>query len=187
MPKEFVKKYIDLLALHKLNTFHWHLTEDQGWRIEIKKYPQAHRRRGVAQGDDRRARPGRDRAQWQFDGTRHGGFYTQDDVREIVAYAKARYVNVVPEIEMPGHAVAAIAAYPELGVTGQPIEVATTWGVFSDILNADPATVTFMQNVLTRGPSNLSLTLHPHRRGRGRQGEVEDERARSRRESRSSA
>ena len=148
MPKEFVKKYIDLLALHKLNTFHWHLTEDQGWRLQIVRYPKltdvgAWRKETIV------GRQGRDRTQWQFDGTRHGGFYTQEDAREIVAYAKARYVNVVPEIEMPGHAVAAIAAYPELGVTGQPIEVATTWGVFSDILNADPSTVTFMQNVLT--------------------------------------
>ena len=82
-------------------------------------------------------RQSRDRAQWQFDGRPHGGFYTQDDVREIVAYAQARFVTVVPEIEMPGHAMAAIAAYPELGVTGEPVEVATTWGVFDDILNAD--------------------------------------------------
>jgi hexosaminidase len=80
---------------------------------------------------------------------RHGGYYTQDDAREIVAYAKARYVTVVPEIEMPGHAMAAIAAYPELGVTGDPVEVATTWGVFSDIFNAEPATVSFLQNVLS--------------------------------------
>jgi hexosaminidase len=91
----------------------------------------------------------RDQAQWRFDATPHCGFYTQDDAREIVAYARARYVNVVPEIEMPGHAVAAIAAYPELGVTGEPMQVATRWGIFSDILNAEPATIAFMQNVLT--------------------------------------
>jgi len=84
----------------------------------------------------------------RFDGRRHGGFYTQEDAKEIVAYAKARFISVVPEIEMPGHAVAAIAAYPELGVTGLPIEVATTWGVFADILNAEPATIAFLQNVL---------------------------------------
>ena len=88
-------------------------------------------------------------AQPTFDGKRHGGFYTQEDAKEVVAYAKARYINVVPEIEMPGHAVAAIAAYPELGVTGQPMEVAGTWGIFSDILNAEPSTIKFMQNVLT--------------------------------------
>jgi hexosaminidase len=147
MPKEFVKKYIDLLALHKLNTFHWHLTEDQGWRLEIKQYPKlteigAWRKETVV---------GRPRGQDQatYDGKRHGGYYTQDDAREIVAYAKARFINVVPEIEMPGHAVAAIAAYPELGITGQPIDVATHWGVFSDILNAKPSTIQFMQNVLT--------------------------------------
>ncbi len=148
MPKEFVKKYIDLLALHKMNTFHWHLTEDQGWRLEIRKYP-----RLTAVGAWRRetviGRQQPDSADWRFDGTRHGGYYTQDDAREIVAYAAARFVTVVPEIEMPGHAVAAIAAYPELGVTGQPTEVATRWGVYDNILNAEPATIRFMQDVLT--------------------------------------
>jgi len=146
MPKEFVKKYIDLIALHKLNTFHWHLTEDQGWRLEIKQYPKltdvgAWRKETIV-GRNRRDAPA------QYDGKRHGGFYTQEDAREIVAYAKARFVTVVPEIEMPGHAMAAIASYPELGL-GDPVEVATRWGVFSDILNAEPSTVTFMQNVLT--------------------------------------
>ncbi len=148
MPKEFVKKYIDLLALHKLNTFHWHLTDDQGWRLEIKQYPKL-----TSVGSCRKetivGRYVRDEKQWKFDGTPHCGFYTQEDAREIVAYAKTRFINVVPEIEMPGHAVAAIAAYPELGVTGEPMEVATRWGIFSDILNADPATITFMQDVLT--------------------------------------
>ena len=146
MPKEFVKKYIDLIALHKLNTFHWHLTEDQGWRLEIKQYPKLTEvgawRKETIVGRNRRD------AQAQYDGKRHGGLYTQEDAREIVAYAKARFVTVVPEIEMPGHAMAAIASYPELGL-GDPVEVATRWGVFSDILNAEPATVTFMQNVLT--------------------------------------
>ena len=148
MPKEFVKKYIDLLALHKLNTFHWHLTDDQGWRLEIKQYP-----RLTAVGSCRKetlvGRQPQDQAQWKFDGTPHCGFYTQDDAREIVAYAKARFITVVPEIEMPGHAVAAIAAYPDLGVTGQSMDVATRWGVFSDIFNAEPATIAFLQNVLT--------------------------------------
>ena len=148
MPKEFVKKYIDLLALHKLNTFHWHLTDDQGWRLEIKQYPRltsvgAWRKETIV------GHQTRDASQWTFDHTRHGGFYTQDDAREIVAYAKARFITVVPEIEMPGHSVAAIAAYPELGVSGEPLDVATHWGVFSDILNAKPSTVQFMQNVLT--------------------------------------
>jgi len=146
MPKEFVKKYIDLIALHKLNTFHWHLTEDQGWRLEIKQYPKLTEvgawRKETIVGRNRRD------AQAQYDGRRHGGFYTQEDAREIVAYARARYITVVPEIEMPGHAMAAIASYPELGL-GDPVEVATRWGVFSDILNAEPPTITFMQNVLT--------------------------------------
>ncbi len=148
MPKEFIKKYIDLIALHKLNTFHWHLTEDQGWRLEIRQYPKlttvgAWRKETIV------GHQSRDRSQWTFDGTPHGGFYTQEDAREIVAYGKARFVTVMPEIEMPGHAMAAIVAYPEIGVTGEPVEVATRWGVFSDILNAEPATVQFMQNVLS--------------------------------------
>jgi hexosaminidase len=147
MPKEFVKKYIDLLALHKLNTFHWHLTDDQGWRIEIKQYPRL-TGIGSCRNETIVGRQSRDETQWKFDGTAHCGFYTQDDLREIVAYAKARYVTIVPEIEMPGHAVAAIAAYPELGVTGDRMEVATRWGVFSDIFNAEPGTLAFLQNVL---------------------------------------
>jgi hexosaminidase len=147
MPKEFVKKYIDLIALYKLNTFHWHLTEDQGWRLEIKQYPKL-TEVGAWRKETLVGRP-RGQEERKFDGKPHGGFYTQEDAREIVAYAQARFVTVVPEIEMPGHSVAAIAAYPELGVTGAPIEVATSWGVFSDILNAKPSTIQFMQNVLT--------------------------------------
>ena len=150
MPKEFVRKYIDLLALHKLNTFHWHLTEDQGWRLEIRKYPRltevgAWRRETLIGRQSQQ----RDSMQWKFDGIPHGGFYTQDDAREIVAYAKARFITVVPEIEMPGHALAAIAAYPDLGITGDTLAVGKRWGVYSDIMNAEPATITFMQDVLT--------------------------------------
>ena len=150
MPKEFVKKYIDLIALQKMNTFHWHLTEDQGWRLEIRKYPRltqigAWRTQTVVGRQNSRT----DSTTWQFDGLRHGGFYTQDDAREIVAYARDRFVNVVPEIEMPGHALAAIASYPELGVTGQPADVGTRWGIYANILNADSSTVRFMQDVLT--------------------------------------
>ncbi len=149
MPKEFVKKYIDLLALHKLNSFHWHLTEDQGWRLQIRKYPRltdvgAWRTQTIAGHQP----GGTDSTTWQYDGQRHGGFYTQDDVREIVAYARDRFVNVVPEIEMPGHALAAIAAYPQLGVTGQPADVGTRWGVYANILNAEESTIAFMQDVL---------------------------------------
>ena len=145
-PKEFVKKYIDLLALHKMNRFHWHLTDDQGWRVEIKQYPKLTQvgawRKETLVGRYREL--GR-----EFDGRRHGGFYTQDDVREIVAYAANRFVTVVPEIEMPGHSQAIIAAYPELGSTDQPADVATIWGVLPYLLNADSATITFVQNILT--------------------------------------
>jgi len=148
MPKEFVKKYIDLLALHKMNTLHWHLTEDQGWRLEIHKYPKL-TQVGAWRKETIIGRQAEDAAEWRFDGTRHGGYYTQDDAREIVAYAKERFINVVPEIEMPGHAVAAIAAYPELGVDLTPTEVATHWGVFDNILSPEPATISFIEDVLT--------------------------------------
>ena len=157
MPKEFVKKYVDLLALHKLNRFHWHLTDDQGWRIEIKKYPLltsvgAWRRNSLIGVQHNYA----DSTQWVYDSVPHGGFYTQDDIREVVAYAAARYVTVVPEIEMPGHAQAAIAAYPWLGNTGQPLEVLGHWGVDENILNPSDSAIHFMQDVLTE-----VLTLFP--------------------------
>jgi len=150
MPKEFVKKYIDLLALHKLNRFHWHLTDDQGWRIEIKKYPLltsvgAWRRNSLVGVQHNYA----DTTQWVYDNIPHGGFYTQDDVREVVAYAQARFITVVPEIEMPGHAQAAIAAYPWLGNTGQQLGVLAHWGVDENILNPSDSAIHFMQDVLT--------------------------------------
>ncbi len=150
MPKEFVKKYIDLLALHKLNRFHWHLTDDQGWRIEIKKYPLltsigGWRRQSLVGVQHNYA----DTTQWVYDKIPHGGFYTQDDVREVVAYAQARFITVVPEIEMPGHAQAAIAAYPWLGNTEQQLEVLTHWGVDQNILNPSDSAIHFMQDVLT--------------------------------------
>jgi len=149
MPKEFVKKYIDLLALHKLNRFHWHLTDDQGWRIEILKYPRltqvgAWRTQTIVGQPDRS-----DSTKFVFDGRPHGGFYTQDDIREVVAYARARFVTVVPEIEMPGHSQAAIAAYPELGNTGAAIPVWTRWGVSQNILKPEEPTIRFYQDVLT--------------------------------------
>jgi hexosaminidase len=148
MPKEFVKKYIDLLALHKMNTFHWHLTDDQGWRIEIKKYP---RLTEVGAWRDRTivGRQTRDTLNAPFDNKRHGGFYTQDDVREIVAYARDRFVTIVPEIEMPGHSQAAIASYPMLGNFGDTIKTWTMWGVTNYILNPSDTTIAFMQDVLT--------------------------------------
>jgi len=146
MPKEFVLKYIDYMAIHKLNTFHFHLTEDQGWRIEIKKYPRlteiGSKRKETIMGRGNEAVK-------LYDGKPHGGFYTQEDIKEIVAYAAKRYVTVVPEIEMPGHALAALAAYPELGCTGGPYEVATKWGVFKEVMCAGKeGTFEFLQNVM---------------------------------------
>ena len=148
MPKEFVKKYIDLLALHKMNTFHWHLTDDQGWRIEIKKYPRL-TEIGAWRDSTIVGRQVRDTAHAVWDKKRHGGFYTQDDVREIVAYARDRFVTVVPEIEMPGHSQAAVAAYPALGNFGDTIKTWTMWGVTNYILNPSDTTIAFMKDVLT--------------------------------------
>ena len=134
-PVEFVKKYIDMIALYKMNTFHWHLTEDQGWRIEIKKYPRL-----------------MEVGAWRNDGISgpYGGFYTQEEVREIVAYAAERAITVVPEIEMPGHSLAALASYPRLGCTGGPYRVQFSWGVFDDVFCAGrDSTFTFLEDVLT--------------------------------------
>ncbi|WP_179344307.1 beta-N-acetylhexosaminidase [Winogradskyella ursingii] len=142
---EFIKKYIDALAMLKMNTFHWHLTDDQGWRIEIKKYPKL--QEISAYRDETLIGHYSDQPH-QFDGKRYGGFYTQDEIKAIVAYAKKRFVTVIPEIEMPGHAQAAIAAYPELGCTGEQIEVATKWGVFEDIYCPNEKTFTFLEDVL---------------------------------------
>ncbi len=146
MPVEFIKEYIDNMAMHKLNTFHWHLTEDQGWRLEINKYP---RLTEVGAWRKETLMGHYNDQPHQFDGQRHGGYYTQDEVREIVQYAKDRYITIVPEIEMPGHAKAAIAAYPELGVTGEKVEVGTFWGIFPDIFNVEDATFKFLEDVLT--------------------------------------
>jgi hexosaminidase len=147
MPKEFVLKHIDLLALHKLNVFHWHLTEDQGWRIEIKKYPKL-TAVGAFRKDSMTAPRTKDPALRKFSGKPHGGFYTQDDVREVVRYAADRGITVLPEIEMPGHAMAAIAAYPELGNTGKPIEVLTTWGITDHVLGVTDNVLRFFEDVL---------------------------------------
>jgi hexosaminidase len=146
MSVDFVKKYIDNMAMHKLNVFHWHLTEDQGWRLEIKKYPKL--TEVGAWRNETLIGHSKDKPH-QFDGKRYGGFYTRQEAKEIVAYAKERFITVVPEIEMPGHATAAIAAYPELGVTGKPVDVATHWGVFPDIFNVEENTFAFLENVLT--------------------------------------
>lgn len=149
---DFIKRYIDLMSLHKFNNFHWHLTDDQGWRIEIKKYPKltqigSQRRETIVGHYD-------DYDPQVFDGKPYGGFYTQDEVREVIRYAATKYINVIPEIEMPGHALAALAAYPELGCTQRsvdtgPYQTATKWGVFEDVFCPTEQTFTFLQDVLT--------------------------------------
>src|ERR1044071_1486264 len=145
---EELEHFIDLLAFHKLNRLQLHLTDDQGWRIEIRRYPRL-TQVGAWRRETIMGRPADDSTKWRFDGEPHGGFYTQDDIREIVAYAQARFVTVVPEIEMPGHSQAAIAAYPWLGNTGQQLDVLTHWGVDQNILNPSDSAIHFMQDVLT--------------------------------------
>ncbi|MCH2196045.1 family 20 glycosylhydrolase [Kordia sp.] len=142
---DFIKKYIDLISQLKMNTFHWHLTDDQGWRIEIKKYPKLQE---VAAFRDETLIGHYNDSPQQFDGKRYGGFYTQDQVKDVVAYAAERFVTVIPEIEMPGHSQAAIAAYPELGCTTEKIKVATKWGIFEDIYCPSEQTFAFLEDVL---------------------------------------
>ena len=142
----FLKKYLDLLALYKFNTFHWHLTEDQGWRIEIKRYPKL---QSVAAYRNETIIGHKKDSPHRFDGKPYGGFYTQEEVKDIVAFAQKRHITVIPEIEMPGHARAALAAYPQLGCTRGPYQTATFWGVFDDVFCAgNDSTFTFLQNVL---------------------------------------
>ena len=141
---DFVKKFIDLLALHNMNVFHWHLTDDQGWRIEIKKWPKltevGSQRSGTIIGTNSDL----------DDGIPYGGYYTQAELREVVAYAAARHITIVPEIDMPGHMLAALAAYPELGCTGGPYQVGHYWGVYKDVLCVgNPRVYEFVQDVLT--------------------------------------
>ena len=144
-PVAFVERYIDLLARYKFNTFHWHLTDDQGWRVEIKAYPKL-----TEIGSCRRETVvGKNFDPYIGDSTRYCGFYTQDEIRQVVAYAAARHITIIPEIEMPGHSQAAIAAYPELACTPGPFEVSTVWGVDEDILCPSEATFAFLEGVLT--------------------------------------
>ena len=146
-PVASIKRYIDMIALHKMNTFHWHLTEDQGWRIEIKKYPKLTTIGGFRK--ETIVGTGSENPQ-VFDGKSYGGFYTQDEVKDIVAYAKSRFVTIIPEIEMPGHSLAALTAYPEFSCTGGPFEVGTKWGVFPDVYCAGKeATFQFLEDILT--------------------------------------
>lgn len=140
-----VKRYIDYLAMYKMNTFHWHLTDDQGWRAEIKAYPLL----TEVGGWRKETLIGRPSSNMQYDGKKYGGFYTQEEMKEVVAYAAARHITVVPEIEMPGHALAALAAYPQFSCTGGPFETGRSWGVFDDVFCAgNDSTFDFLQTVL---------------------------------------
>ena len=140
---DFVKKFIDILALHNINVFHWHITDDQGWRIEIKKYPELTKVGSIRQ----RTVIGRNTS--EYDNTPYGGFYTQDEARDIVKYAQERYITVIPEVDLPGHMLAALATYPELGCTGGPYEVCPNWGVFEDVLClGNDKTYEFLEGVL---------------------------------------
>lgn len=144
-PVSFLKKYIDILAMYKINVFHWHLTDDQGWRIEIKKYPMlteiSHWREETVVGHARDSKV--------FDGLGYGGFYTQDQIKDLVQYAAERFITVVPEIEMPGHSCAILAAYPNLGCTGGPYKVQGMWGVHKDVFCAgNVETFQFLEDVL---------------------------------------
>jgi hexosaminidase len=143
-PVACLKRFIDLMAQHKLNVFHWHLVDDQGWRLEIKKYP-----RLTQIGSKRRESPlGQRTAELGGDGTPVEGFYSQAEVRDLVAYAAERHVQILPEIEMPGHAQAAVAAYPEMGLLPQAKDVSCLWGIHETLFNTKPATFAFLQDVL---------------------------------------
>ena len=144
-PVDFIKKYIDGLAMLKFNNFHWHLTEDQGWRIEIEKYPKLNNIGSFRDstlighyGDKPR----------QYDKSRYGGFYTKKEIKEIVKYANKRGINVIPEIEMPGHSQAAVASYPMLGCTGEQVGVAPLWGVFKEIYCSKNETFDFLEDII---------------------------------------
>ena len=139
-----VKTYIDMMALHNMNRFHWHITEDQGWRLEIKKYPK------LTEIGSKRTETVIGRNSGEYDGKPYGGFYTQEQAKEIVAYAAERYITVIPEIDLPGHMQAALAAYPELGCTGGPYEVWRQWGVSEDVLCAgNDQVLKFLEDVFT--------------------------------------
>ena len=142
-PVDSVKTFIDMLALHNINRLHWHLTEDQGWRIEIKKYPR------LTEIGSKRKETLIGKTRDQYDGIPHAGFYTQDEIREVVAYAAERFITIIPEIDLPGHQLAALASYPELGCTGGPYEVWTHWGISNDVICAgNEQAMQFLEDVL---------------------------------------
>ncbi len=146
-PPADIKKYIDLIARYKMNTFHWHLTDDQGWRIQIKKYPKL-TEIGAWRDSTIIGHPKR-QGENHYKVKRYGGFYTQAEIRDIVHYAAQRHITVIPEIEMPGHSEAAVAAYPYLACTPGPFPVGTRWGTYRNIYCPRPQTFTFLENVLT--------------------------------------
>ena len=142
-PAKFVKEYIDLLALHNMNRFHWHLSDDQGWRFEVPGYPR------LTEVGSKRAQTVLGHNSELEDGVPYGGYYTDDEIRDIVKYAAERYITIVPEVDMPGHMMAALAAYPELGCTGGPYKTGEFWGVYKDILCAGNEKVyTFIEKTL---------------------------------------
>ena len=149
MTKDFILRYIDLLAYHKMNVLHLHLTEDQGWRVEIQEYPKL-TEVGAWRGEER-----------------YGGFYTQDELREIVTYAESRYIQVIPEMDMPGHMLSAIASYPELSCHGNPLQVQTEWKVFDDVLcPGKDSTFEFLENTLAEILDIFPSKIHSYRRRR---------------------
>ena len=145
-PVSAIKKWINVLAFYKINTFHWHLTDDQGWRIEIKKYPKL---QSVSAYRNETLIGHKKEMPHRFDGQRYGGFYSQEEVKDIVKFAAERHISIIPEIEMPGHGLAALAAYPALGCTGGPYQTATFWGIFDDVYCAgNEETFRFLEAVL---------------------------------------
>lgn len=145
---DYIKRYIDMLAFHKINVFHWHLTDDQGWRIEIKKYPLltqiGSKRKHTLVGHYSDNEKGKEK----FDEKEYGGFYTQEQIKDIVQYAKQRNITIIPEIELPGHCLAALAAYPEYSCIEKPLEVSGTWGVFDDVFCSKDSTFKFLEDIL---------------------------------------
>ena len=145
---DFIKTYLDMIALHKMNTFHWHLTEDQGWRIEIKKYPKL-TEIGAWRKETMIGHMSGDKKDLKYDGQRYGGFYTQDDIKELVSYAQERHITIIPEIDLPGHSLAALAAYPEFGNFNEQYEVGTYWGIYPQIYAPTEETFAFLEDVLS--------------------------------------
>ncbi|MBR1770302.1 MAG: family 20 glycosylhydrolase [Bacteroidales bacterium] len=145
---DYIKRYLNFLAFHKINTFHWHLTDDQGWRIEIKKYPLLTEKGSIRKGTLIGHYSDTPVEEQQFDGIEYGGFYTQEEIKDIVEYARQRHITIIPEIEIPGHASAAMSAYPEFSCRSQEEDVVCTWGVFDNVMCSKEATFRFIEDIL---------------------------------------